>query len=45
MNTLFPQLLLEYSLATNLLWLQMKILCNAWDEWDDTESEATSWVE
>ena len=31
-------MLLGHTLATNLLWLQMKILGNVWDEWDGTES-------
>ena len=37
-------LLLEHTSATNLLWLQMKILGNVWDEWDGTEPKATSQV-
>ena len=37
-------MLLGHTLATNLLWLQMKILGNVWDEWDGMESKAISWI-
>ena len=40
-------MLLGHTLATNLLWLKMKILGNVWDEWDEwdgMESKAISWI-